>query len=286
MLSFDVEGTTCRGTLFVPSTADNPPAVVLAPGIGAEQSSGYLTVAERLAAAGFAAFVFDYRGFGAADGDTRVIDPARQRADYAGALDRLTRVSAIGDGRVLWGLSLSAGHALTLAADRPTVDAVIAISPVLDWRSVIRARGARYALRASAAAGRDAVGSRFGRGVTVPIVSEPGTLGVLTEPGLRRGFLACLDRTAPWRNETPARTVAHLARYRPVTRCDAVDVPTLFVTGEADPLNAPETIAAASEAVASATVVSTPAGHFGPLTETLTAAVGHQCAFLSGVFDY
>jgi len=169
-LAFDADGDTCRGTLYLPGGDDeDSPVVVMAPGLGAERSFGYPAVAERFADAGYAAFLFDYREFGASDGDSQVVDPAGQRADYAAAIDRVQRVDAIGRELVLWGASLSAAHVLTLA-ERRDVDAVIGAVPMLDGRAIARRRGVKYLARSGVAGVRDLLGHRVGRGRTVPIV--------------------------------------------------------------------------------------------------------------------
>ncbi|WP_235271471.1 alpha/beta fold hydrolase [Halorubrum saccharovorum] len=123
----------------------------MAPGLGAERSFGYPAVAERFADAGYAAFLFDYRGFGESDGDSQLVDPEGQRADYAAAIDRVQRVDAVGRDLVLWGASLSAAHVLTLAAERRDPDAVIAAVPMLDGRGIARRRGAKYLARSGIA---------------------------------------------------------------------------------------------------------------------------------------
>jgi pimeloyl-ACP methyl ester carboxylesterase len=282
-LAFDVDGERCRGTLVRPSGVNDPPVVVMGPGLGATRRSGYRAVAERFAVGGRAAFVFDYRGFGDTAGTDRLIHPERQRADYAGALDRLTRVDGLGTERILWGTSLSAGHVLVLAAERQDIDAAIAVSPVLDWRRASRARGGRYLARAAAAVTRDRLGGRVGRGVTVPIVGPPGSLAVLTEPGVRRGYLDLVDREREWRNETPARSLSLLRRYRPIEHVEQIRVPTLLLGGGDDPLISPPTIHTAAERLNRGTVITMPGTHVSPLGSRFEAAIEYQQAFVRDV---
>ncbi|MFC5279548.1 alpha/beta hydrolase [Halorubrum rubrum] len=285
-LAFDVDGETCRGTLYLPSgDDDDPPVVVMAPGLGAERSFGYPAIAERFADAGYAAFCFDYRGFGDSDGDSRLVHPGRQRADYAGALDRLGRVDALGRDRVLWGASLSGGHVLTLAADRRDVDAVIAVTPLLDARAVTFARGGRYVVRSGLAGLRDLLGHRFGRGRTVPIVGGTEELAAITEPGTKRGYLDLVDRESAWRNETPARSLLRLVNYRPGERLAEIRAPTLLLAGTDDSIVPVESVRAAAEALRRGTVVSMPADHFSPFGADFEPAVGHQLSFLRDALD-
>lgn len=279
-VAFDVAGDTCRGTLYLPSGDDDPPVVVMAPGLGAERTFGYPAVAERFADAGYAALLFDYRGFGASDGDTQVVHPANQRADYTAAIERVQRINAVGRELVLWGASLSAAHVLTLAADRHDVDAVIGVVPMLDGRAIARRRGGRYLVQAGVAGVRDRIGARLGRGQTVPIVGDTDELAAITEPGTKRGYLDLVDRASSWRNETPARSLLRVANYRPISRIAEISVPTMLLAGTDDAIIEADRVAAAGERLSRGTVVSMPADHFSPFGTDFEPAVGHQLSFL------
>lgn len=280
-LTFDVYGETCRGTLYLPAgDAEDPPAVIMAPGLGAECTFGLPALAERFADAGYAALCFDYRGFGASDGEDQLVSPARQRADYAAAIDRVRRVDAVGHELVLWGTSLSAGHVLTLAAERRDVDAVIAVTPMLDGRAIARSRGGRYLLRAGTEGVRDLLGHRIGRGRTVPIVDDPETLAAITEPGAKRSYLDLVDRESTWRNEIPARSLLRLPTYRPIERLAEIRAPTLLLAGTDDSIVNPDAAVDAAEELQRGTLVTMPADHFSPFGVDFEPAIGHQLSFL------
>ena len=285
-LSFDVDGETCRGTLYLPGgDGSAPPTVVMAPGLGAERSFGYPAIAERFADAGYAALLFDYRGFGASDGDGQAIHPARQRADYAAAIDRLDEIDAVGRETVLWGASLSAGHVLTLAAERRDIDAVVAVTPLLDARRIVRERGPQYVARAGARGIRDLLGHRLGRGRSVPIVGGREELATITEPGSKRGYLDLVDRESRWRNETPARSLLRLVNYRPGERVGEIRTPTLLLAGTDDAIVPVDDVAAAGSELDRGTVVTMPADHFSPFGADFEPAVGHQLSFLRDAFE-
>ena len=284
-IAFDADGETCRGTLYLPPGSDEPPAIVMAPGLAAERSFGQPAVAERFADAGYAAFTFDHRGFGASDGDDGVAAPARHRADQSAALDRLSRIDAVGRRRVLWGTSLTAGTALSLAADRRDVDAVIGVAPLLDGRRLVGSRGGRYVARALLAGLRDRLGHRIGRGRTVPVVGGTEELALLTESGTQRGYLDLVDRESRWHNETPARSLLGLVGHRPIDGIDGVDVPTLLLAGTDDPVAPANDVAEAVERLDRGTFVSMPMDHFSAFAADFEPAVGHQLSFLRDVFD-
>ncbi|TKX53306.1 alpha/beta fold hydrolase [Halorubrum sp. SP3] len=285
-VAFDVDGATCRGTLYLPGgDADDPPIVVMAPGLGAERTFGYPAVAERFADAGYAALLFDHPEFGGSDGDSQAVDLARQRAAYEGAVDRAERVDGVGNDLVLWGASLSAAHVLTLAAERRDVDAVVGLVPMLDGRAVAARRGGRYLLRSGVAGLRDLLGHRVGRGRTVPIVGGAEECAAITEPGTKRKYLDLVDRESAWRNETPARSLLGLVGYRPVTRLDKIDAPTLLLAGTDDAIVDADSVAAAGEGLSRGTVVTMPADHFSVLGDDFEGAIGHQLSFLRDALE-
>ena len=75
-LRFACGDAQCAGWLYLPPGDAPRPAVVLAGGFAGTRDVGLPHVAERLARAGLAAFVFDYRGFGASGGSPRqLVDP-------------------------------------------------------------------------------------------------------------------------------------------------------------------------------------------------------------------
>lgn len=87
---------------------------------------------DRFAQGGFASFIFDYRTFGGSDGEPRNwVSPTRHLQDYESAVVFVKQ--ELGDrvdiNRInLWGLSLSAGHVLTLAGTslRDNITSVVA----------------------------------------------------------------------------------------------------------------------------------------------------------------
>jgi len=200
-LAFDADGDTCRGTLYLPGGDDeDSPVVVMAPGLGAERSFGYPAVAERFADAGYAAFLFDYREFGASDGDSQVVDPAGQRADYAAAIDRVQRVDAIGRELVLGGrvaVGCTRPHARGGAArrrrrDRRGPDARRASDRPAPRREVPRALRGRGRPRPARPPGRsraDRPDRWYHRGVG----RDHG------RPGTKRKYLDLVDRESTWR---------------------------------------------------------------------------------------
>ncbi|MFC6893142.1 alpha/beta hydrolase [Halopenitus salinus] len=284
-LTFEIGGDTCRGTLYLPSGTPDPPVVVMGPELGADRSFGLPAVAERFAAAGYAAFRFDYRGFGDSGGSDRRIAPVHHREDYDAAVDRVRRIDDLGPGVALYGSGLGALHALRAASDRRDVDAVLAITPLLDGRALLRRRAAKPFLAAMATGVRDATIGRLGGGRTVPIVGGEADRAVLTDPGAKRGYLDLVDRESTWRNETPARSLVSLARARLGDRIEDVHAPTLMLAGDRDALAPEPAVESAADRLPSSTYVRMPADHWSVYGADFEPAVGHQIAFLRDAFD-
>lgn len=286
-VTFDSEGGACVGTLYEPDRPRNAPVVVMAPGAGMRRSFGLPAVAERFAEAGYAAFPFDYRGFGDSEGEPRnLVSPSRQIADLNAAVDRVRRMDDVGGGGVvLWGFSLGGGHALSVAADDRRVAAVVALSPVTDGRKLVRSRGVGFAAKSLAVGLRDAVGARVGSGASVPLAGEGGELALLSQPGAKRSFVDLADRESDWTNETPARSLLGFPRYRPVKRCEEIDCPAFLFAGTDDDVVDAAWVEAAADEIDGSTFVRAPVGHFDSLADRFELATHYQLAFLDDRFE-
>ncbi|WP_435063206.1 alpha/beta hydrolase [Halobaculum sp. EA56] len=283
-LTFGVEGDTCVGTLYRPRDVDDPATVVLGHGLAAEAAFGLGRIAERLAAAGYAAFAFDYRGFGAS-GDEPLVLPGRQVADWGAAVDRVRGVEDLGRGLALWGVSLGGGHAVRVAADRHDVDAVVARTPFADGRSILRSKSARYLLRATLSGLRDRLGGLVGRPHRVKVYGRPGEFAALNEPGALDGYAALIPRESTWQNRTRARTLLALPRYRPVAAAGDVRCPTLVVAGTEDEVVPYPTAERLVDALPEPSLVALPMGHFDPWEDRFVEVLAHEVAFLDEALD-
>ena len=288
-VTFDSDGEQCVGTLYLPARAATPPVVVMAPGLGMWRSFGLPAVAERFAEAGYAAFLFDFRYHGDSSGEPRgLADPDRQVADYEAAIDAMGDNDAVDSDRiVLWGYSFSGGHALTVAADRFDIAAVIATAPFVDGRRELRRtlRQPKRLLRTTAAGLRDAVGSKLGRGYNVRLVDDPGGFAVITEPGAKRGVLDIIDRESDWENRLPARIFLSLTSYRPMTGVKDIRCPTLVIAGRDDGVVPLVDVEAAADRIPDATYLELQADHLSVLGDNFEYTVGHQLTFLRSAVE-
>jgi len=146
-VEFSSGGVRCAAT-HLPGEGDafsdehgRRPCVVLAHGFAGTVDSGLLPFAERFAAAGLDALAFDYRHFGASDGEPRqLLSVKRQLEDWAAAVAYARTLADVDPERiVLWGSSYSGGHVVAAAVADGRVAAVISQVPgrarSSDWGS-------------------------------------------------------------------------------------------------------------------------------------------------------
>lgn len=265
------DSADCRGW-FLPAAgrdadAGSAPCVVLAHGLGGTADSGLMPFAEAFAAAGYAAFAFDYRGFGRSDGQPRqVVSPARQQEDYRAAIAIAAAQPGVDASRmVLWGCSLAGGHVLEVARGRTDVAAVISMIPLVDGRAaavaaarqhkpaaLLRSTGAALAAKAVTAAGRPEP--------MLPLTGPPGSPALLSLEGYEEAYTSVAGPT--WRNEVGASIGTQLGSFRPGRHAeDLVVVPVLVQIADLD-RSAPPHAAATTAFAARAEVRHYPGDHF------------------------
>jgi pimeloyl-ACP methyl ester carboxylesterase len=112
----------------------------MAHGFGATRDASLAPYAERFVAAGLHVLLFDYRHFGASDGEPRqLVSVRRQLQDYAAAFEFARALRGVDPARVaVWGTSFSGGHALVTAATVPGVAAAICQCPMMDGLAAVR----------------------------------------------------------------------------------------------------------------------------------------------------
>jgi dipeptidyl aminopeptidase/acylaminoacyl peptidase len=150
------EGTRMAGDLYYPESVkegDKLPAVVTCNGWGGTKSGSSGRVAARLAAVGYAALAFDYRGWGGSDGKLvvrgempepddkgevtvraqeirEVVDPLDEALDILNALDFMQGEPMVDSKRIgLWGTSFGGGLVVWTAAHDDRATCVVAQVP-------------------------------------------------------------------------------------------------------------------------------------------------------------
>ena len=126
-----------RGWLYSPRTDDSTPLIVVAHGLTGTRRDRPGAFADRFAAAGIAALVFDHRGFGDSAGEPDHVDPALQLEDWRAAIAVARTLPGVDADRIAtFGASLGGGNALAAAAEDRRIAAAISQVPLLDGDSL------------------------------------------------------------------------------------------------------------------------------------------------------
>jgi uncharacterized protein len=275
-LTFQVDGARCAAWLYpAQSGPETAPIVVMAHGLSGTRRDGLGPFAERFAAAGLAALVFDHRGFGDSGGEPDLFRPPRQLDDWRAAIALARSLPGIDPNRVAtFGSSMGGGNALAAAADDHRVAAVVSQVPFLDlWRQAHRS-----SLQVTA---RMLLAAILGR--HLPAVGQPGEAAFINAPGGEEGWrhVVAIGEDSRWRNRVSSRWL--LGRpYRPARLAASLHCPWLLCVGEADRVARPgPAIAAARRAPLGELHTYSGVDHFdiydGPEHE---AVVADELAFL------
>ncbi|HEY3240759.1 MAG TPA: alpha/beta fold hydrolase [Acidimicrobiia bacterium] len=225
---------TCAAWVYRPPGEENRrrPCVVMAHGFSLTRHDGLPAYAERLAGAGAAVLVFDYRHLGDSPGQPRQrFRKAVQREDWRAAVAAARALPQVDPERiVLWGFSFGGGHAVETAAADPSIAATIALCPFVDGLARVLATPPTVAAWVLPRA----VADRAGRHNLVPVTGQPGERAAMPLPGEADGFAAVVPPGSPWRNEISPGVFATIAFHRPVARARKVSGPLWVGVGEHD----------------------------------------------------
>jgi len=275
-VNFTSSGERCAAWLYRPDGAQpSTPIIVMAHGLSGTRRDGLDPFAERFAAIGAAAIVFDHRGFGDSDGEQDLFEPARQLADWGAAIAFARSLPGIDPERVVtFGSSMGGGNALAAAADDRLVAAAISQVPFLDIVTQAYRPSARVAARMMVAA-------RLGR--HLPAVGQPDEAAFINAPDSEVGWrrVVANGEDSRWRDRVSARwLLGH--PFRPGRLAGRLHCPWLVCVGEADQVAKPgPAIAAARRAPLGELRTYEGVDHFdiydGPAHEALIA---DQLSFL------
>jgi alpha-beta hydrolase superfamily lysophospholipase len=260
----------CAAWLYSPDNSGGAvPVVVMAHGLSGTRRDRLGPFAERFAAAGFAALVFDHRGFGDSGGEPDLFDPAMQLEDWRAAIAFARSLPGVDPSRaVTFGSSMGGGNALAAAADDPRIAAAISQVPFLDI--------VRQAHRSSPAVTAKTLWAAI-RGAHLPAVGRPDEAAMINAPGGEEGWrrVVSIGEDSRWRNRVSAGWL--LGRpYRPARHARRLHCPWLVCVGEADRVARPgPAIAAARRAPRGELRTYPGVDHFdiydGPVHEALVA---------------
>lgn len=233
--AFEIGKDFCRVWFHVPELPGRAarPCIVMAHGLGGTRDAGLEPYASRFAEAGYAVVLFDYRHFGASDGEPRqLLSIRRQLQDWAGAIAFARERTEVDPNRIaLWGSSFSGGHVIVAAARDGNIAALSAQGPMMDgWaalRNYIGNAGVANLFKLAYRGLWDQLQALAGRPpVTVPVIAKPGELAAMSTHDAYSGYMSIAP--ADWRNEICARIALTFGTYRPIALAGKVPCPALI----------------------------------------------------------
>jgi uncharacterized protein len=273
-IEFCAAGTTLRGWFVRPAHGDHPrPCVILQHGFAGVKEMHLRDYAERFAAAGLSALVYDHPGFGASDAvpgtPRQEIDPWQQVRGIQHAITYAQSRQEVQADRIgMWGSSYGGGHALVVAAIDRRVKAVVAQVPAISGSATFS-----HIVRIDQWAAMDAMfeAERLARMAG----AEPTMIPVVTADPMAPAALPMADayefmmrvsqeRAPGWLNEVTVSTMEHLRGYNPADFVPLIaPTPLLLAVGQHDRVSATELGLAAFEAARHPKKLQMlPGGHF------------------------
>ncbi|WP_337153644.1 alpha/beta hydrolase [Pseudomonas protegens] len=236
-VSFPSNGRNCAAWLYLPEEPSPHPVIVMAHGLGGVREMRLDAFAERFCEAGYACLVFDYRNFGASEGEPRqLLDIASQQQDWLSAVAYARARKELDPAKViLWGSSFSGGHVIHTAASDVKIAAVIAQCPFTDGLASLFKVDLLTSIKLTALGLADVARSLLGvTPVTVRIAGPKGSAALMTAQDAEAGYLGLVPPKYPFKNYVAARFALNIALYRPGKKTTKLFCPILFCVCETD----------------------------------------------------
>ncbi|MDO9262608.1 MAG: alpha/beta fold hydrolase [Desulfosalsimonadaceae bacterium] len=281
---FKSKNTRCSGELYVPEGIKSPPVVIMAHGFGAEKTFRLPAYAEHFASSGLAVYLFDYRCFGASDGEPRnYVDQGRHLQDWKAAIAHVRSLPDMNTKKIaLWGSSFSGGHVIVTAAADHEISAIVAQVPFVDAISTTVKLGLKYIMQATPHALRDL--SRlltFRSPHYVKLIGKPEEFAIMNTPESYSGYSSMIPKNSKWENKCPARILLRFGTYRPIAVAHKIQCPALVMLGKKDSLIDAKTVEKTAKKIPKGELVQYPFGHFDIYTgNAFKKAVKQQTEFL------
>lgn len=265
---FESQGVRCQGRLHrLDETPARRPCVIMGHGFAATQECGLQPFVDALVAADFAVFTFDYRHFGASEGEPRqLLIIRREIEDWLAAIACARQLPGVDPERIaLWGTSLGGGLVTSAAARDGHVQALVAQCPMMDGMAsamaVLGYAGPLYMARLAAHGMLDQMRGVLGLAPHyIASAGKPGEIAAMSSQDAWDGYLSLIPEGVP--NRVAARIVARLMFFRPVSDAARVTCPALIQICEHDSVAPAAAAEKAAARMPAAEVRRYDSGHF------------------------
>lgn len=229
-VDFYSNGTRCSAWLYLPDSKDKCPIIVMAHGLGGVREMRLDIYAERFASAGYACFLFDYRNYGASDGNKRQrINVKDQLTDWNCAINYVKKVSIIDNGKILlFGSSFSGGHVITLSAGRNDIVAAVAQCPYTNTLATLGTVSLKSTLKILPLIIADILSCLIGyHPVMIKLSDAPGKAAIMAVSDYEEFFKQVPDNSN-FINKAPARTILEFLKYSPSRYTNKITIPIYY----------------------------------------------------------
>lgn len=140
-VTFQSHGFTLAGNLYIPDNyqeGQKLPAVIVTGAWTSVKEQMPANYAKTMAERGFAALTFDFRGWGASEGEPKYLeDPARKTADIIAAASFLTALPETQETALGFGICASAGYMIDAANASDKLGKVTLVAPWLHNAAIV-----------------------------------------------------------------------------------------------------------------------------------------------------
>lgn len=210
-ISFISDGDKCAGWFYVSNNlkqGEKRPVIVMAHGFSAIKEMGLDRYAKKFVNAGFNVLVFDYRYFGASEGEPRgQLFYYQQIEDYQNAITWASIQREVAADQIgIWGTSFSGGHVLYIAAVDKRVKALVSQVPFTDSETSIEP------LKRHAELFAESRKEEYLNGTVnyIPIVDSLGKFAFFLDSTTYQVFS---NAPPPWKNQITIESYEKTSRY-------------------------------------------------------------------------
>jgi uncharacterized protein len=236
-VSFQVEGQTLRGNLYLPAAASadrKVPAVVVGGSLTSVKEQMSASYAEELAKRGIAALAFDYRHYGQSDGQPRQLENVvTKKNDLKAAVSFLQTVPSIqAKGISLLGVCTSGGNVLQAAAEDNRIRSVVTVAGwFVEPSFVPMLYGGEAAVTTLKAQGNQALAKYRASGVSETVQTYGLAGSGAAHAGDHMDYYVNKQRgnVPQWTNAIAVQSWESWLSFDPVASASKVKVPTMII---------------------------------------------------------
>lgn len=242
-VTFTSQGLRCAGWLYVPDdlpAGQKLPAIVMANALSSVKEIYLSNYAERFLAAGFVTLVFDYRYFGASEGEPRgQMFPYEQQEDIRNAITWISDQPEVDSNRIGgWGMSYGGAHMMYLAAYDKRLTAVVATVPSMNnWETFLRNMGSEGLAQFLGFLTQDRI-ARYKTGVVnyMKVVTTEAEPSMIPGPEAYEFYTQAANTIAPyWHNQVTLESLEKAVEYNPTSPIHLISpTPLLMVVSKDD----------------------------------------------------